>query len=60
MTQRWPLVLLLGSVVVAVGCTAPSSGAVKDGNAWSDNRWSDGPYADQFLYPDNSTHPTEF
>lgn len=40
-----------------------SSGAAdytKDGNAWSDNRWTDGPYSDQFLYPDNSTHPTEF
>jgi len=30
------------------------------GNAWSDNRWADGPYANQFLHPDNSTRATDY
>jgi hypothetical protein len=31
-----------------------------DGNSWSDNRWADGPYANQFLTPDNRTSTTEY
>ncbi|GEN12906.1 hypothetical protein SAMN05443572_103588 [Myxococcus fulvus] len=30
------------------------------GNAWSNNRWVDGPYANQFLWPDNRTRTTEY
>ena len=30
------------------------------GNGWSNNRWSDGPYADQFLLPDNTTRQTDY
>lgn len=29
-------------------------------NTWSDNRWIDGPYANQFLWPDDTTHMTEY
>ncbi|PTL80221.1 hypothetical protein DAT35_29935 [Vitiosangium sp. GDMCC 1.1324] len=40
-----------------------SSGAANyktGGNAWSNNRWADGPYANQFLRPDNSTRATDY
>ncbi|WP_143177320.1 hypothetical protein [Cystobacter ferrugineus] len=30
------------------------------GNVWSNNRWADGPYANQFLRPDNSTGTTDY
>lgn len=30
------------------------------GNSWSNNRWSDGPYANQFLLPDNATSTTDY
>jgi hypothetical protein len=29
-------------------------------NIWKDNRWVDGPYANQFLLPNNATSPTDF
>jgi hypothetical protein len=31
-----------------------------NGNSWSDNRWTDGPYANQFLLPDNRTSTTDY
>jgi hypothetical protein len=31
-----------------------------DGNSWADNRWADGPYANQFLLPNNATSATEY
>jgi hypothetical protein len=29
-------------------------------NIWKDNRWADGPYANQFLLPNNATSPSDF
>jgi hypothetical protein len=31
-----------------------------NGNSWKDNRWADGPYADQFLLPDNATSGLDY
>jgi hypothetical protein len=31
-----------------------------DGNHWNDNKWIDGPYANQFLLPNNYTSTSDY
>jgi hypothetical protein len=31
-----------------------------NGNSWVDNRWADGPYANQYILPNNRTSATEY